>query len=82
MSHEQQLKLIIHDILWMAARYAHGRNTYAPSIIREAVKTMQTIYPDWKPKEDHVIQPPDPKDIKGSNFREDYLDDIFNPNKK
>jgi len=26
------------DIIWMATRYAHGRHTYAPSMVRDACK--------------------------------------------
>jgi hypothetical protein len=28
------------DLLWMARRYAHGRHTYAPGIVRDAVKRL------------------------------------------
>lgn len=76
---EMALKYIINEILWQAARYAHGRHTFAPSIIRDTVKTMQRLYPDWKPKKDHVIEPPEKDEVGGMSFREDYLDDIFNP---
>ena len=71
------LKKCFEDTIWMAIRYAHGRNTYAPSMIREAVKSFQFIFPEWKPKHDVAIESPDPKDIKGMNFRSDYLDDLL-----
>ncbi len=73
---EYELKTIIDEILWMAARYAHGRQTFAPSIIRDVVKKMKQIYPEWKPKIDRVIKPKEPED---RGMAEDYLDDIFNP---
>ena len=78
---EASLKVIIDDILWMAARYAHGRHTYAPGMIREVVETMQRIYPGWQPSIDKTIEAPEEKP-KGMVFETDYLHDIFNPPKK
>lgn len=74
---ENRLATIIHDILWMAARYAHGRHTFAPHTIREAVKEMQLLFPDWKPRKDTIIKPRE-EDEEGG-FDTDWLDDIFNP---
>lgn len=68
---------VIDDLLWMAARYAHGRSTYAPSSVREAVKTIKYIWPDYEVKQDRIIAPPS-EDLFGISFKEDYLDDIFN----
>jgi hypothetical protein len=79
---EKRLKAAIEDILWMAARYAHGRQTYASSIVRESVKTFLDIYPDFNIKQDCVIAPPREEDIQGLSFRSDYLDDIFNNQKQ
>lgn len=79
MDKEQKLKSIIDDLLWMAARYAHGRHTYAPGMVRDAVEMMQILYPDWKPIPDKCIEPPKESEIKGFSFRDNYLDDIFNP---
>lgn len=78
-SHEETLVRYIDQLLWMAARYAHGRMTYAPGMVREVVEYMSKTYPDWKPKRDDVIEPPKEGDVKGMSFRKDYLDDIFNP---
>jgi len=76
---EEKLKQIVNDLLWMAARYAHGRNTYAPGIIRETVSTMREMYPDWKPKEDKTLEPVNKQAVQqGFAVKEDYLDDIFN----
>ena len=38
---EEELKQIIDDTLWMAIRYAHGRHTYAPGIVREVWKKLK-----------------------------------------
>ena len=71
------LKCCFEDVIWMAIRYAHGRHTYSPSMIRDAIKDFQKVYPDWKPKRDITIDPPDESDIGGLSFRSDYLDDLF-----
>jgi hypothetical protein len=73
---ERELIFIIDNLMWQSARYAHGRRTMAPSIIRECVEKMKAMYPDWKVKKDHMIEPRQPGD---SGFDSDYLNDIFNP---
>lgn len=73
-----ELQQAIEDILWMAARYAHGRHTYAPLMVRNSVKVFERIFPDFKINEDHVIEPPFDDEVGGLSFRSDYLDDIFN----
>jgi hypothetical protein len=75
---EKRLQSAIEDILWMAARYAHGRHTYAPSMVRDSVNVFRDVFPDFKIKQDHVIERPLDDDIGGMCFRDDYLDDIFN----
>jgi hypothetical protein len=75
---KQRLKSAIEDILWMAARYAHGRHTYAPSIVRDSVKVFKDVFPDFKIKQDIVIEVPSEDQIEGLSLRSDYLDDIFN----
>ena len=75
---EQELKSAIEDILWMAARYAHGRHTYAPQTVRDSVAVFKRIFPDLKIKQDKVIEVPSEDQIGGLSFRADYLDDIFN----
>ena len=77
-SDEKKLQSAIEDIIWMAARYAHGRHTYAPSMVRDSVAVFKDIFPDFKIKQDHVIESPDDNEIGGYSFRSDYLDDIFN----
>ena len=76
---ERELIFIIDNLMWQSARYAHGRRTMAPSIIRECVEKMKAMYPDWKVKKDHMIEPRQPGD---SGFDSDYLNDIFNPTQK
>lgn len=77
-SDEKRLKSAIEDILWMAARYAHGRHTYAPSMVRDSVKVFKEIFTDFNIKQDRIIEPPADDEIGGISFRSDYLDDIFN----
>ena len=77
-SEEKKLQAAIENILWMAARYAHGRHTYAPSMVRESVEVFTSIFPEFKIKQDHVIESPTDHEIGGFSFRTDYLDDIFN----
>ena len=67
---------IIKDTLWMSLRYSHGRHTYAPSIIRDVVKQLKEIYPSFKLKKDITIEAPT-HELKGMDFRSDYLDDLF-----
>jgi hypothetical protein len=74
---EQQLKQCFEDTIWMAIRYAHGRSTYSPSMVRDAVKLYQSIYPDFKLKEDITIKPPNKEDLNGMSFESDYLHDLF-----
>ncbi len=82
MSKEDKLRGAIEDILWMAIRYADGRHTYAPSMVRRAVKVFEEVYPDFKIKEDRTIEPPTEDDLnRGSSFRDDYLYDLVNQNK-
>ena len=77
-SDEKRLQSAIEDILWMAARYAHGRHTHAPSMVRDSVAVFKDVFPEFKIKQDHVIEPPKNDEIGGMSFKSDYLDDIFN----
>ena len=60
----------------MAIRYAHGRSTYAPSMVRDAVKILKKLYPEFKVRKDITIESPT-HELKGFDFRSDYLDDLF-----
>jgi hypothetical protein len=73
----QKLKHAFEETIWMAIRYAHGRHTYAPSIVRDAVNNFKKVFPDWELKEDRVIELPDESTINGFSLRSDYLDDLF-----
>ena len=83
MSKEDKIKEAITDILWMAIRYADGRHTYAPSMVRRAVKVIKEVYPDFKIKEDKTLTQPNEKNyvIGCSLNKEDYLYDLVNQNK-
>lgn len=70
---EKILEQIVRETFWMARRYAHGRHTYAPGIIREAYLSLKANGIDIK--HDTVIKPPDEKCLGGFILRSDYLDD-------
>jgi hypothetical protein len=72
-----KLKQAFEDTIWMAIRYAHGRHTYAPGIVRNAITTFKKVFPDWNPRNDITIDSPDKDTIKGALSRSDYLDDLF-----
>ena len=69
------LKKCLKDIIWMAVRYAHGRHTYAPSMVRDTMNTLKKLCPDYRYR-DITIEPPTHK-LKGVDFRSDYLDDLL-----
>lgn len=73
----EKLKNAFEETIWMAIRYADGRHTYAPSMVRDAIKDFKMVFPDWKPKPDRVIEPPNKEDLGGMNFESDHLHDIF-----
>lgn len=74
---EEILRKCFEDVIWMAIRYAHGRSTYAPGMVRDAVNEFKKVYPEFKLKEDQTIKPPTPEDIGGIRFKSDYLNDLF-----
>ena len=77
MTKNEKIEILKHcfdDVIWMAIRYAHGRATYAPSMVRGAVNNFKKVFPDWELKYDHTIQPPDGVE---HSLRSDYLDDLF-----
>lgn len=71
------LKKCYTETIWMAIRYAHGRHTYAPSMVRDSINDFKKIFPDWKLEEDKVVKPPSEKEVGDVSFRDDYLDDLF-----
>lgn len=73
----KELEEILGEIVWMAIRYAHGRHTYAPSAVRNAVVKIREIFPDFDLGTDGTIKPPtEPY----SGLKEDYLDDLYKRN--
>lgn len=80
MTKDQQIKTLSHcfdEVIWMAIRYADGRHTYAPSMVRDAIKQFQKVNPDWKPKVDVTIEKPTEDMIGGASFESDYLWDLI-----
>jgi len=81
---KKKLREIINDILWMAIRYAHGRHTYAPDMIREAIVKIKSVFPDFELREDTTIEPPTKGELAlwgVSANRKDWLDDLFKKEK-
>lgn len=73
---EKRLLKAYNDVVWMAIRYAHGRNTYAPSMVRDSVNTVKKMFPGWKLRDDATIEPPPDEPLVGS-LPSDYLNDLF-----
>jgi len=73
----EELRLALEETIYMAIRYADGRSTYAPSMVRSAVKRIKSVFPKWLPRKDDVIKEPKAEDLKGISFKEDYLYDLF-----
>lgn len=71
------LENCFNETIWMAIRYAHGRHTFAPSMVRDSVNKFKKVFPDWKLKHDPTIESPSEDQIGGASFRDDYLDDLF-----
>lgn len=80
MSEADKLKKAYEDIVWMAIRYANGRASYAPSMVRDSIKSFREVFPDWSPKEDKVVLE-DAQRIRGADLTYslsgDFLDDLF-----
>ena len=74
----KRLYNIIENTFWMSIRYAHGRHTYAPYIIRDVFKELKEIFPDFKLKKDQTIEKPTKEELNQTGtLREDWLDDLF-----
>ena len=78
MNDKEKLKQCFEDVIWMAIRYAHGRNTYAPDMVRRAIRDFKEVFPEWEIRQDKTVQPPEKSRIHGLELRGDYLDDLFN----
>jgi hypothetical protein len=80
MTKDQQIQTLKHcfeETIWMAIRYAHGRHTYAPSTVRDAIKHFQSGNTDWKPSEDKTLHKPS-EELSETPFAsfDDYLNDL------
>jgi len=70
----QILEQVIQDTFWMARRYAHGRHTYAPGMVRDAYNDLKKL--GIKIQHDTTIKEPTDVLMGGMISRDDYLDDI------
>jgi len=83
------LKKAYEDIIWMAIRYAHGRQTYAPSMVRDSIKEFQQVFPDWRPRHDITLRSDRERMEEhytkqgkdASQLKTDWLDDLVQDNK-
>ena len=74
-----KLKKAYEEIYWMAMRYANGRATYAPSMVRESIEAFQEVFPDWKPRPDPTLKSDRELYSKGhpdGPIKSDWLDDL------
>jgi hypothetical protein len=58
MTEKEKLRMVskcFENTIWMAIRYANGRHTYAPYIVRDSVKTYRELYPEWNLQIDKVV---------------------------
>lgn len=69
-----ELENIVAELFTWARRYAHGRHTYVPGVIRRIYHTIKEKYPSIYIPRDVTIKPPTEK-TGGMSFRDDYLDD-------
>lgn len=80
MSDKEKLKIVsqaFEDTIWMAIRYANGSISYAPGMVRDAVKAYKSVYPDWNPKRDDTIKRDFHEGLVES-IKGDNLADLFN----
>ena len=76
MKEKDILKEAYEDVIWMAIRYANGRATYAPSMVRDSIKQFQKVFPSWKPRNDPTLKI-DKKWLRDTrNLESDWLDDL------
>ena len=61
----------------MAMRYANGRSTYAPSMVRDSIKEFQEVFPDWTPKNDPTLKSDRESGyVAPAGLDSDWLDDL------
>lgn len=88
MTDKEKLRVVsrcFENTIWMAIRYANGRHTYAPYIVRDVVKTYRELYPEWNLEIDKVVLKQyedykDNPDLPGF-LKEDWLIDLFQTDK-
>jgi hypothetical protein len=83
MTNKEKITLLteaFEDTIWMAIRYAHGRHTYAPSMVRDSIKKFKKVYPQWNPREDVTIKPVKSLNTSMMEMSSDSLYDLFNNN--
>ena len=51
----EEIKQAFDDVIWMAIRYAHGRSTYAPGMVRDACGA-RAKFGDFQLKEDDTLE--------------------------
>ena len=72
-----KLKQAYEEIYWMAMRYANGRSTYAPTMVRDSIKMFQEVFPDWKPRNDPTLKSDRECGFNGpAELDSDWLDDL------
>lgn len=72
-----KLKQAYEEIYWMAMRYANGRSTYAPTMVRDSIKMFQEVFPDWEPRADPTLKSDRESGFKGpAALDSDWLDDL------
>lgn len=82
MTKDEKIKILSHcfeEVIWMAIRYADGRHTYAPGMVRDAIKSFKKVNPDWNPREDKTLEKPSEDELGGISFYSDYLWDLVQP---
>ena len=72
----EKLKKAFDDVIWQAARYAHGRSTYAPQMVRDAVALRREVDPDWRLAPDTAVKKLDRLEMMSQS---DDLTDIYSP---
>ena len=77
MNDQEKLEKCFNDVIWMAARYANGRSTYAPSMVRDAVQLFKEVYPDWELRPDKTILADKCQRMESYNLGSDWLHDLY-----
>lgn len=81
MTDKQKLELVkkcYEDIIWMAIRYADGRHTYAPDMVRNSIERFKSIFPNFELQEDKTLIKKENIKIDGFTLESDYLWDLVN----